>query len=170
MLYILCRLSKILQRLLVSTQRFSTVDGAEFITVCIAAGLNWVRIPIGFWAIETRNDEPFLVGTSWSYFLKACAITITPSRMWLFTLFSTAYNGPGSMGFVSILTYTPFRAVKTVGYVMNAVCIIICVLIRAPFTSHRIRTILARVCHSLSSVSMLLISSFLRRKRKLVGL
>ncbi|KAJ2917012.1 hypothetical protein MD484_g3422, partial [Candolleomyces efflorescens] len=36
-----------------------------------AAGLNWVRIPIGFWAIETMNDEPFLVGTSWTYFLKA---------------------------------------------------------------------------------------------------
>ncbi|KAF8651973.1 hypothetical protein AX16_004616 [Volvariella volvacea WC 439] len=36
-----------------------------------AAGLNWVRIPIGFWAIETINDEPFLVGTSWTYFLKA---------------------------------------------------------------------------------------------------
>ncbi|PPQ78746.1 hypothetical protein CVT25_010749 [Psilocybe cyanescens] len=35
------------------------------------AGLNWVRIPIGFWAIETINDEPFLVGTSWTYFLKA---------------------------------------------------------------------------------------------------
>jgi len=25
-------------------------------------GLNWVRIPIGFWAIEAINDEPFLVG------------------------------------------------------------------------------------------------------------
>ncbi|TEB40085.1 glycoside hydrolase [Coprinellus micaceus] len=36
-----------------------------------AAGLNWVRIPIGFWAIETINDEPFLVGTAWTYFLKA---------------------------------------------------------------------------------------------------
>ncbi|KAF8886220.1 glycoside hydrolase family 5 protein [Gymnopilus junonius] len=36
-----------------------------------AAGLNWVRIPIGFWAIEAINDEPFLVGTSWKYFLKA---------------------------------------------------------------------------------------------------
>ncbi|KAF9564152.1 glycoside hydrolase family 5 protein [Agrocybe pediades] len=35
------------------------------------AGLNWVRLPIGFWAIETMNDEPFLVGTSWTYFLKA---------------------------------------------------------------------------------------------------
>ncbi|KIK51604.1 glycoside hydrolase family 5 protein [Collybiopsis luxurians FD-317 M1] len=37
----------------------------------VAAGLNWVRIPIGFWAIEAINDEPFLVGTSWTYFLKA---------------------------------------------------------------------------------------------------
>ncbi|KAF8739527.1 hypothetical protein AX14_009299 [Amanita brunnescens Koide BX004] len=36
-----------------------------------AAGLNWVRIPIGFWAIETMGDEPFLAGTSWRYFLKA---------------------------------------------------------------------------------------------------
>ncbi|TFK71261.1 glycoside hydrolase family 5 protein [Pluteus cervinus] len=36
-----------------------------------AAGLNWVRIPIGFWAIEAISDEPFLVGTSWTYFLKA---------------------------------------------------------------------------------------------------
>ena len=37
----------------------------------VAAGLNWVRIPIGFWAIETMGDEPFLAGTSWRYFLKA---------------------------------------------------------------------------------------------------
>ncbi|KAF5311717.1 hypothetical protein D9611_009477 [Ephemerocybe angulata] len=36
-----------------------------------AAGLNWVRIPIGFWAIETINDEPQLAGVSWTYFLKA---------------------------------------------------------------------------------------------------
>lgn len=30
-----------------------------------AAGLNWVRIPIGYWAIETQGDEPFLEGVSW---------------------------------------------------------------------------------------------------------
>jgi len=36
-----------------------------------AAGLSWVRIPIGAWAIETRGDEPFLEGVSWKYFLKA---------------------------------------------------------------------------------------------------
>nr|VWO98693.1 V-type proton ATPase subunit H [Ganoderma boninense] len=38
-----------------------------------AAGLNFVRIPIPFWAIETRENEPFLPKTSWTYFLKAVA-------------------------------------------------------------------------------------------------
>ncbi|THH31141.1 hypothetical protein EUX98_g3029 [Antrodiella citrinella] len=42
----------------------------DFIEIA-AAGLNYVRIPIGFWAIETRDDEPFLAKTSWTYFLKA---------------------------------------------------------------------------------------------------
>ncbi|KAI0035937.1 glycoside hydrolase family 5 protein [Vararia minispora EC-137] len=36
-----------------------------------AAGLNYVRIPLGYWAIETRQGEPFLAKTSWNYFLKA---------------------------------------------------------------------------------------------------
>ncbi|KAH9945946.1 glycoside hydrolase [Epithele typhae] len=36
-----------------------------------AAGLNFVRIPIAYWAIETRENEPFLAQTSWKYFLKA---------------------------------------------------------------------------------------------------
>lgn len=30
-----------------------------------AAGLNFVRIPIGYWAIETRDNEPFLAKVSW---------------------------------------------------------------------------------------------------------
>jgi glucan 1,3-beta-glucosidase len=30
------------------------------------AGLNYVRIPIGFWVIETREGEPFLAKTSWT--------------------------------------------------------------------------------------------------------
>ncbi|EAU89575.2 exo-beta-1,3-glucanase [Coprinopsis cinerea okayama7 len=35
------------------------------------AGLNWVRIPLGFWAIETWDGEPYLERTSWTYFLRA---------------------------------------------------------------------------------------------------
>jgi glucan 1,3-beta-glucosidase len=29
------------------------------------AGLNWVRLPIPYWAIETWDGEPFLAKTSW---------------------------------------------------------------------------------------------------------
>jgi glucan 1,3-beta-glucosidase len=36
-----------------------------------AAGFNFVRIPIGFWAVETEPGEPYLEGVSWTYFLKA---------------------------------------------------------------------------------------------------
>jgi len=35
------------------------------------AGLNFIRIPLGYWAIETRDNEPFLAKVSWTYFLKA---------------------------------------------------------------------------------------------------
>ncbi|KAG6334871.1 hypothetical protein ID866_4212 [Astraeus odoratus] len=35
------------------------------------AGLNFVRIPLPYWAIETREGEPFLAKTAWKYFLKA---------------------------------------------------------------------------------------------------
>ncbi|RXW23184.1 hypothetical protein EST38_g2666 [Candolleomyces aberdarensis] len=34
------------------------------------AGLTWVRIPIGFWAIETFPGEPFLARTSWKYIVR----------------------------------------------------------------------------------------------------
>ncbi|KAJ7184284.1 exo-beta-1,3-glucanase [Mycena filopes] len=36
-----------------------------------AAGLNFVRIPIGYWAIEVLDGESFLPKTSWTYFLQA---------------------------------------------------------------------------------------------------
>ncbi|KAF7311531.1 Glycoside hydrolase [Mycena kentingensis (nom. inval.)] len=38
-----------------------------------AAGLNFVRIPIGYWAIEVLDGENFLPKVSWTYFLKAVA-------------------------------------------------------------------------------------------------
>ncbi|PWN44031.1 glycoside hydrolase [Ceraceosorus guamensis] len=36
-----------------------------------AAGLNWVRLPVGYWALDVEEDEPFLAHVSWEYFLKA---------------------------------------------------------------------------------------------------
>ncbi|KAG8929654.1 hypothetical protein FRC01_003966 [Tulasnella sp. 417] len=35
------------------------------------AGLNWIRLPIPFWAVEKYPDEPFLEGVAWKYALKA---------------------------------------------------------------------------------------------------
>ncbi|KAF9567579.1 exo-beta-1,3-glucanase [Agrocybe pediades] len=46
----------------ITEQDFAEVAGA---------GLNYIRIPIGYWAIEVRGDEPFLPKVSWTYFLKA---------------------------------------------------------------------------------------------------
>lgn len=34
------------------------------------AGLNWVRVPIAFWAIETWPGEPFLAQKSWKYIVR----------------------------------------------------------------------------------------------------
>lgn len=53
------------------TQHYDTfITERDFASIA-AAGLNWVRLPIGFWALETYSDEPFLEGVSWNYFLKA---------------------------------------------------------------------------------------------------
>jgi glucan 1,3-beta-glucosidase len=46
------------------------ITEADFMEIA-AAGLNWVRLPIGFWAIETIAGETFLEGVSWEYVLKA---------------------------------------------------------------------------------------------------
>lgn len=57
-----------LQQLETHYQTFVTEqDFAEI----AGAGLNFVRIPLPYWAIETRVGEPFLPKTSWKYFLKA---------------------------------------------------------------------------------------------------
>ncbi|KAJ9118412.1 hypothetical protein QFC24_006241 [Naganishia onofrii] len=35
------------------------------------AGFNYLRIPIGYWAVETSDDEPYLEGVAWHYFVRA---------------------------------------------------------------------------------------------------
>ena len=35
--------------------------------------MNWVRIPFPFWAISKIDEEPFLEGAAWPYFLRAIA-------------------------------------------------------------------------------------------------
>jgi aryl-phospho-beta-D-glucosidase BglC (GH1 family) len=52
-------------------QHYATFITEEDFAQIAAAGLNHVRIPLPFWAIETMGNEPFLKGTAWKYFLKA---------------------------------------------------------------------------------------------------
>ncbi|TFK63908.1 glycoside hydrolase [Pluteus cervinus] len=52
-------------------QHYSTFITEQDFADIAGAGLNWVRIPIGYWAIETQPGEPFLAQVSWKYFLKA---------------------------------------------------------------------------------------------------
>ncbi|KAI0727191.1 glycoside hydrolase superfamily [Fomitopsis betulina] len=55
----------------VMTNHYETFITEQDFAEIAGAGLNHVRIPIGYWAIETWNGEPFLEKVSWTYFLKA---------------------------------------------------------------------------------------------------
>jgi hypothetical protein len=53
---------------MIQLQRLTVIPQTEEDIAEIAgAGLTWVRVPIGFWAIETFPGEPFLAKTSWKY-------------------------------------------------------------------------------------------------------
>ncbi|PVF95081.1 glycoside hydrolase [Serendipita vermifera] len=52
-------------------EHYKTFIVEEDFAMIAAAGLNWVRLPIPFWIIETYPGEPFLARTGWTYFLKA---------------------------------------------------------------------------------------------------
>ncbi|KZP22688.1 glycoside hydrolase family 5 protein [Athelia psychrophila] len=53
------------------------------------AGLNWIRVPIPYWAIETWEGEPFLEGVSWKYIvcLLGWARKYGLRSIWICTLF-----------------------------------------------------------------------------------
>ncbi|KAL7420697.1 hypothetical protein Q5752_004648 [Cryptotrichosporon argae] len=53
------------------TEHYATFITERDFADIAAAGLNYVRIPLGYWAIDTQGTEPFLKGVSWTYFLKA---------------------------------------------------------------------------------------------------
>lgn len=44
---------------------YKTFVTEQDIAEIAGAGLNWVRLPIPFWAIETWEGEPFLAKVSW---------------------------------------------------------------------------------------------------------
>lgn len=44
---------------------YNTFITEQDIAEIAGAGLNWIRLPIPFWAIETWQGEPFLAKVSW---------------------------------------------------------------------------------------------------------
>lgn len=53
------------------TQHYETfITERDFMEIA-AAGLNWIRLPIGHWAVEKYPGEPYLERVSWTYVLKA---------------------------------------------------------------------------------------------------
>lgn len=55
----------------VMRQHYETFITEQDFAQIVQAGFNYVRIPIGFWAVETVEGEPFLQGVSWDYFVRA---------------------------------------------------------------------------------------------------
>ncbi|CAA7260371.1 unnamed protein product [Cyclocybe aegerita] len=52
-------------------EHYRTFITEQDIAEIAGAGLNWVRLPIPFWAIDKMPDEPYLEKTSWKYIVQA---------------------------------------------------------------------------------------------------
>ncbi|KAJ3510567.1 hypothetical protein NLJ89_g4596 [Agrocybe chaxingu] len=52
-------------------EHYRTFITEQDIAEIAGAGLNWVRLPIPFWAIDKLPDEPYLEKTSWKYIVQA---------------------------------------------------------------------------------------------------
>jgi glucan 1,3-beta-glucosidase len=53
------------------TEHYETFITERDFAEIASAGLNWIRLPIAHWAIETWPEEPYLERVSWKYVLKA---------------------------------------------------------------------------------------------------
>lgn len=53
------------------TEHYETfITERDFVEI-VSAGLNWIRLPIGHWAVATSSEEPYLERVSWTYVLRA---------------------------------------------------------------------------------------------------
>ncbi|CAE6464857.1 unnamed protein product [Rhizoctonia solani] len=89
-----------------------------------SAELNWVRIPMPYWAIEVYPGEPFLEGVAWKYFLKAIEWARKYGLRIKLDLHTApgsqnAYNHSGMMGRVGWLNGTMgiANAQRTLNYI-----------------------------------------------------
>jgi glucan 1,3-beta-glucosidase len=56
---------------LVMREHYETFITEQDFAQIAQAGLNYVRIPLGFWAVEKLPEEPFLESVSWEYFVRS---------------------------------------------------------------------------------------------------
>ncbi|KAK7685287.1 hypothetical protein QCA50_011650 [Cerrena zonata] len=70
-------------RTFITEQDFAQIAGA---------GLNWVRLPIPYWAIDTWPGEPFLSKTAWKYVLLA----LQWARKYGLRMYLEIHTAPGS--------------------------------------------------------------------------
>ncbi|TFK22497.1 glycoside hydrolase [Coprinopsis marcescibilis] len=73
-------------------EHYDTFITEQDIAEIAGSGLNWIRVPIGFWAIETYEGEPFLERVSWRYFLRV----IEWARKYGLRVFLDLHAVPGS--------------------------------------------------------------------------
>ncbi|KAJ1026272.1 hypothetical protein NDA16_002359 [Ustilago loliicola] len=90
------------------TEHYDTFITEEDFARIAGAGLNWVRLPIGFWALETYANEPFLEGVAWNYVLKAIQWARKYGLRINLDLHAVpgsqnAYNHSGRVGFINFL-------------------------------------------------------------------
>ncbi|PPQ78311.1 hypothetical protein CVT25_011682 [Psilocybe cyanescens] len=89
-------------------EHYKTFITEQDIAQIAGAGLNWIRLPIPFWAIDTWGDEPFLAKTSWKYIVQAlqwCKKYGLRVKLDLHTVPGShnAYNHSGKMGQINFL-------------------------------------------------------------------
>lgn len=59
-----------------------------------AAGLNWVRIPVPFWAIDSREGEPFLPNVSWKCAFLAASTSLSHEHLLTSSTGHRLHQGP----------------------------------------------------------------------------
>ena len=55
----------------VMTAHYATFITEQDFANIAGAGLNWIRLPVPFWAMETLPGEPYLEGVAWNYMIQA---------------------------------------------------------------------------------------------------
>lgn len=87
-----------------------TVQSEQDFAEIAGAGLNWIRLPIPWWAIEVWDGEPFLPRTSWKYILRA----FQWARKYGLRIMIDLHTAPGSQNGMSKLLR--FYSPPPVGY------------------------------------------------------